>query len=227
MNSPFSRLLPLFLRKKKDPRPRRHNIWKKGMHLKDPNTLVFLGINRTGSSSIFAWLNTHNIKYCMSRYQEDTERNYALIKEIESRDLRAFAVVRNPWDRAVSSWKHCMDKKQFPRCTFKEFIHAPLEQMTPQQRYHSSPQWPHIVDCDGKIAHLNHVGRFENLLGTCDWIANALEFEPQEPIPHNNSSDRKQYASYYDEQCIQKVAQVFRQDIEMFDYSFDESGATS
>ena len=194
-----------------------NNIWQNGVPIESPNTVVFMGINKTGSSSICAWLETHQISYCMSRYRENDDLKFSLIEQITTRDLNAFALVRNPWDRAVSSWKYCMAKKGLSPCTFKQFLCMPREKMTPQQRYHSGAQWLHIVDRNGEIAYLNHIGRFEDLNATCKWISDTMGFGPKQQLPHLKQMDRGHYSRYYDSETIQKVAQDFSRDIEMFD----------
>jgi len=80
----------------------------------------------------------------MNRYREDEARKLRIIAEVKLKHLPCFTVVRNPWSRAVSSWKWCMQEKGLAPCSFEEFLRIPLERMTEQQRFHTLPQWRHV-----------------------------------------------------------------------------------
>ena len=66
--------------------------------------VVFLAINKTGSSSLWTWMDEHKVPYLMNRYREDEARKLRIIAEVKHNHLPCFTVVRNPWSRAVSSW---------------------------------------------------------------------------------------------------------------------------
>ena len=179
-----------------------------------------MAINRTGSSSLRLWMQTHDVAHRMARYRENEERKLSLISKIDANGWDAFTVVRNPWDRAVSSWKYCIEKKRLGQCTFKEFLRIPCQKMTPQQSYHSGPQWAHVVDAEGKIDHLDHVGRFEDLGATCRWIAKTRGIPCSEDLPHLKKTQRRIYTEHYDEELVELVFRTFRRDIEMFGYEY-------
>jgi len=133
--------------------------------------VVFFAINKTGSSSLWDWMDRHRVDYLMNRYREQDTRKLAIIDEVVRKGIPSFTVVRNPWSRAVSSWQWCMQEKGLAPCSFEEFLRIPLERMTEQQRFHTLPQWRHVVDAQGDIGYLAHLGHLERLDETRDWLA--------------------------------------------------------
>jgi chondroitin 4-sulfotransferase 11 len=182
--------------------------------------IVFFAINKTGSTSLWTWMDQQRVDYLMNRYQEDEARKLQLIVELRHRHIPCFTVVRNPWERAVSSWKWCMLKKGLPLGSFADFLRIPCEQMTPQQRYHTSPQWQHVVDAGGDLAYLDHIGRLENIEDTRRWISETLGLPAGTTLPHLKKTDHDPYTQYYTPETRQLVADIFRKDIELFGYQY-------
>ena len=59
--------------------------------------IVFLAINKTGSSSLWTWMDEQGVPYLMNRYREDEARKLRIIAEVKRKGLPCFTVVRNPW----------------------------------------------------------------------------------------------------------------------------------
>jgi hypothetical protein len=197
------------------------SIFPLGRGLRRRAQIVFLAINRTGSTSLWTWLDEHHVRYHMNRYREDEARKLRIIALAKCRHVPCFTVVRNPWARAVSSWKWCMQEKGLSPCRFEEFLRMPLEGMTGQQRFHTLPQWRHVVDADGSIAYLDHVGRLENIAATRDWLADTLGLPRPGPLPHLKKSGSEDYTKHYTPAARALVAEIFRKDFELFGYELD------
>jgi hypothetical protein len=180
--------------------------------------IVFLAINKTGSSSLMSWLDEQSVPCLMNRYREDEARKLRIIAEVKRKGLPCFTVVRNPWARAVSSWKWCMQEKGLAPCSFEQFLRIPLASMTEQQRFHTLPQWRHVVDEHGSIAHLAHVGRLEELDVTRDWLADVLGLPRPGALPHLKKSGGPDYERHYTPATRELVAETFRRDFELFGY---------
>jgi hypothetical protein len=180
--------------------------------------IVFLAINKTGSSSLWTWMDEQGVPYLMNRYREDEARKLRIIGEVKRKGLPCFTVVRNPWARAVSSWKWCMQEKGLAPCSFEEFLRIPLASMTEQQRFHTLPQWRHVVDEQGGIDYLAHVGRLENIDATRDWLADTLGLPRPGALPHLKKSGSADYAQHYTPAARALVAETFRRDFELFGY---------
>jgi len=183
--------------------------------------IVFLAINKTGSSSLWTWMDEQGVPYLMNRYREDEARKLRIIDEVRRKQLPCFTVVRDPWSRAVSSWKWCMQEKGLAPCSFEEFLRMPLERMTEQQRFHTLPQWRHVVDGNGGIGHLAHVGRLERIDETRDWLADTLGLPRPGALPHLKKSGSDDWRRHYTPTTRTLVADTFRRDFELFGYDAD------
>lgn len=184
--------------------------------------IVFLAINKTGSSSLWTWLDEHQVPYLMNRYREDEARKLRIIAEVKRKGMPCFTVVRNPWSRAVSSWKWNMQEKGLAPCSFEEFLRMPLAGMTEQQRFHTLPQWRHVADEHGAVEYLSHVGRLEHLAATRDWLASTLGLPNDDALPHLKQSSSDDYRQHYTPTTRALVAATFRRDFELFGYPLDE-----
>ncbi len=185
--------------------------------------IVFLAINKTGSSSLWTWLDEHQVPYLMNRYREDEARKLRIIAEVKRKEMPSFTVVRNPWSRAVSSWKWNMQEKGLVPCSFEEFLRMPLEGMTEQQRFHTLPQWRHVADEHGAVDYLSHIGRLEHIAATRDWLADTLKLPRGDALPHLKQSSSDDYRQHYTPTTLALVAATFRRDFELFGYPLDEA----
>lgn len=185
--------------------------------------IVFLAINKTGSSSLWSWMDEHHVPYLMNRYREDEARKLRIIAEVKRKGIPCFTVVRNPWSRAVSSWKWNMQEKGLAPCSFEEFLRMPLASLTEQQRFHTLPQWRHVADEHGEVDYLSHVGRLENIEATRDWLAGTLGLPRGDALPHLKKSNSDDYRHHYTPATRALVAETFRRDFELFGYPLAET----
>ena len=197
------------------------SLFSRNRELTANQQVVFLAINKTGSSSLWTWMDEHGVRYLMNRYREDEARKLRIIAEVKRKGLPCFTVVRNPWSRAVSSWKWCMQEKGLAPCSFEEFLRMPLEGMTEQQRFHTLPQWRHVVDETGGIGYLDHVGRLESLEKTREWLAQTLGLPHEGELPHLKRTGGDRYLEHYTPVTRALVAEIFRKDFELFGYPLE------
>ena len=126
-----------------------------------------------------------------------------------------FAFVRNPWDRMVSCWRNRGKKYS----ELKDFVFAyPFEDNARDTVWHSMPQCVHVCDDDGEPI-IDHIARFEHLQEDLEAICDIIGIEPKE-LPHRNRTERKPYQEYYDQETIDRVAEIYKKDIEMFNYNY-------
>lgn len=144
-----------------------------------------------------------------------------------------FCFVRNPWDRAVSSYhylkggginktiKPWIRNNILPYADFKDFVKNKLQyDKNIQREKHFRPQYTWI--CDSKLElQVDFVGKFENLNNDFQTIASNLKINNNLPI--RNSSRRKNYKIYYDNDSRAIIANLYQKDIELFQYDFDNN----
>lgn len=139
-----------------------------------------------------------------------------------------FAIVRNPWDRALSDY--FWQKKELGiEDSFKNFLL--LDGKFDDQRLkqpirdsssrvdHILPQTDFLFDENGKKI-VDFIGTVETIRE--DFVKICKEIGVTNcKLPHNNKTKHKHYSKYYDEELIEIVREKYKKDIELFGYRFD------
>lgn len=141
-----------------------------------------------------------------------------------------FAFVRNPWDRLYSAYHYLRaggwndaDKAwaEANLARFTSFDQFVLEWLTRERLasyMHFHTQASFICDWRGRPI-IDHLGYFETLEEDFRLIAARLGVDAA--LGHVNRSDRKDYRAAYSSAAMERVAEVYREDIEAFGYDFD------
>lgn len=212
---------------------------------------LYVRIPRTASTSIEGVLNLHTQVILNSRERLlppddsfDTTIHKGLaalwqeaLGDEEWRRLFTFAFVRNPFERAISSWSYVtrrydsgdliaepsflkrlgLKKKkkgsgELALDAYLELLEA--DALVGQSRWHSCPQSVHVLDDRDRPA-VDFVGRFENLQRDFDTVCDALEI-PRTTLPQLNRSERPAsgslITSFPDRRRI--VERVYTRDLE-------------
>ena len=164
---------------------------------------VFFVVHKTGTRSIFKLFN----------FSSEDRR---LWKPELYEDYFKWSVVRNPWDRLVSTYKNKACKgygpwRNFKNLTFSDFIINKEE----IKDSHIIPQKNRLPD------DIDFIGRFENYQEDFDIICDKIGI-PRQQLPHKNKSKHKHYTEYYDDETRQIVAERYADDIEYFGYKFGD-----
>lgn len=131
-----------------------------------------------------------------------------------------FAFVRNPFDRFVS---YCAfmtrDDGAFERdpkgvMRFFLFKDRPLDHLL------FLPQHTFVADSQGALL-TDAIGRVERMQSSYDEMCTRIGI-PSAPLEKVNSSRRNDYREYYDRPLIEGVAELYRKDLDLFGYGFDE-----
>jgi hypothetical protein len=130
-----------------------------------------------------------------------------------------FAVVRNPWARAVSEYKFAYQPRGMPFAAFLGEVVARRRHVLEER--HIAPQVRFVAGDDGAVI-VDRVLRFESL--AADFAAVSREiFGAEEPLPLRNvSRDRTDYRAFYNDAGRGLIAEKYRDDIEAFGYEFDD-----
>jgi hypothetical protein len=187
--------------------------------ISDSHRFVWYRVAKVGSRTIFDVFeracitlvvnNAYNCHYPVSDYGNYTK----------------FAFVRNPWDRLVSCWLNKVVKVNFYKFSeenwekmkgFKNFIQyvKGIDVMTCKD--------PHLrMQC--RLIDLNHIdfiGRFETFETDYRKILDMLDIGEIEISNKNASKNRKHFHEYYNDETRQLVAQIYKLDIQIFNYQF-------
>ncbi len=178
----------------------------------------FVDINRTASSSIRAALEDGSE---MHLHAAEARRR------VEDWDDRfTFSVVRNPFSKVVSQFKH---RRSFHGLTwtaedFEQWVltrYAEGERNTgPDRPYFERLWWPQLRWLVGNDRRLlvDHVFRFEALGHAWDEIQDALGIDRE--LPHRNEvTDDTPWQEFYTPVATEVVRAYFRRDFAAFRYS--------
>lgn len=134
-----------------------------------------------------------------------------------------FAVVRNPWDRLISEfhWRQTRPAHR-PSTNLDEFITYCEKRMNSKSSRdiywaHAQLQSDFVTGRKGKLL-VDKLYRFENMPDTYIDLARKLNL-PLRNEKHN-TSDHKHYREYYNTKQRDRVAKLYRKDIEGFGYEF-------
>jgi hypothetical protein len=135
-----------------------------------------------------------------------------------------FAFLRNPWDRLVSCWT---DK--VVNVNYFKFSDAELERMQRFENFVDFVERQEIETCDRHLrlqaklvdlANIDFLGRLENFEEDFSHICQRLDLDPGLIERRNASAGRKSYQDYYDRPLRDKVADIYRRDVQTFGYRF-------
>jgi len=152
----------------------------------------------------------------------ETIREYEDIK-----DVFKFAFVRNPWDRFVSAF-FCRDRiGSFPinEKGFDQYIKFCAYNFPgAYPRYgvflmHFKPMYHFLLDEAGEVG-VDFVGRFEHLHGNWKDICGQVGIKTP-PLEHCRKGHHRHYKHYYTPTTWDIIADIYRRDIELFDYQHD------
>jgi len=176
-----------------------------------------------------------------SRHQVDKKRFVNGLKNGRYRDHFKFAFVRNPWDRLVSCYSEKLvgegrrpdtapdlnppgvERRFYLHMPFAEFVEA--VHRTPDEEANPHFRSQHLVVCrqgPKKRIMADFVGRFERLNEDFAVVVERIG-APQLQLPHRLRSPNREsraYADFYDDRLRRLVHERFRDDIEIFGYSF-------
>jgi len=207
----------------------------------DKHKCIFVHIPKTAGVSVVKSLfdNLGGGHAKIGEYQQ-------LYTETEFKNYFKFTFVRNPWDRLVSAYNFLItgginerDKnwaennlRQYP--DFDSFVKNWLSRKNVYTYPHFIPQFE-FVCIEGLEPAVDFIGYFENLEEDFEYVANKLGIQTK--LQHLNKTERKtkyygdkiveifvdekkDYTEYYTDETAKIVADVYREDIEIFGYDF-------
>jgi len=160
-------------------------------------------------------------------------------------DYFKFAFVRNPWSRMVSMYKYLgfdykSDFKKFVKRDFKNKIFH-------EKNWFVGQQSKYVMNNDGEQM-VDFIGKFESFQEDFYKVCEKINL-PNIEVPHINAAkDRERnsvlkvnninlarntlrkikgisnfptYQEYYDQESIDIIADLYKEDIELFNYKFD------
>ena len=189
---------------------------------------IFIHIPKTAGNSI-----AHSIFKEEFGFAHTKIRTYRILfTDDEFNQFFKFCFVRNPFDRLVSAYFYLrsggltkQDKQWFQNNiakyeSFQEFVKRWLTKKNIYSYYHFIPQSDFIC-INGKVL-ADFIGRYENILEDHDRICDILGVEGELAKVNVTGTRARDYRSYYDDETVDIVAQVYEEDIRRFGYGFSD-----
>ena len=150
-------------------------------------------------------------------------------KELSSKlydSYYTFAFVRNPWDWQVSMYHFILKESDHinhahvrSMKNFEEYLEWVVRTPKPFARGATKLQKDVLTDTKGNLI-VDFVGRFERLEQDFGRICQKISIDAT--LPKINATVHKDYRLYYNKKTKGIVEEYFREDIELFGYTFDE-----
>jgi hypothetical protein len=145
-----------------------------------------------------------------------------------------FTFVRNPWERLYSAYTFLVQggfndrDKQWAKLnlssykSFNEFVLEWLCKENVNKYIHFVPQVDFIT-FDGKLdVGIDFIGYFENIREDFQFVCDKLCLKSKLSNT-NNTNNKGMYFDHYDDEMIERVSDVYSDDIELLGYTFDNT----
>jgi len=152
-------------------------------------------------------------------------KSYGNIPDKKYEEYFKFTFVRNPWERLISeyAWKFYNNFKLFKQfcidiseMNYENWISNYKDPLAFVQ--HIKAQHEYIYDSKGNL-EINFLGKYENFNRDFQSICEGTNLKYNEPYFYNKSK-HKHYTYYYDKLTKELVSRIYKDDIEIFNYSF-------
>lgn len=130
-----------------------------------------------------------------------------------------FAFVRNPFERFVS---HCAFMSRATNVFETEplrYMKYVIREVKPLEHVLYQPQNAMVTDADGNL-QLDIVGRNETMQASYDQICLKIG-QPSCELGRVNASSHRPCQEYYDQELVGWVSDLYRRDLELFNYRFE------
>lgn len=215
---------------------------------------IFIRIPKNASISVLSYIQNeldrteylgpdsiNNLKYKSTSktliLQGFTPRSGEYIKKILNdtwSQCYKFAIVRNPWARAVSSWKFgtwgTHPSQSWGSLTFEEFCEKLykfdldtlkiLQGYRKDLVYHTGYQHSHITNKENKII-VDKICKLETLQQDFEDVVKMLSI-PSKILPQRNTTNHKHYTEYYNSTTKDIISDIYQVDIKMFKYKYGQ-----
>lgn len=129
------------------------------------------------------------------------------------------AIVRNPYDRAVSVWAHGRQVSDAPfewPERFSDFVHLLPTRLW---QVHARPQYSFLITKNGLGGNSKlFIGRLEKMDEAYVRICELFGIENPTELPHVNRSEHRHWSDYYTYDLIQAINRLYWEDFAHFGY---------
>ena len=170
---------------------------------------------------------TRTLYYTLDEFNIQADAEHTIWCHYHSqryKDYFKFAFIRNPWDRLVSCWTNKVIRYNYFKFSnemrgkyqnFNNFV-GYVEKLN----VHSCDQHIRMQSSLIDLNSIDYIGRFEKFEYDLRQIFQILGLRVNNIEKINESINRRSYREYYDDQLRDRVENVFKKDIQIFNYKF-------
>jgi len=201
------------------------------MIISTKHKFIYLGINKTGTTSIenalWQYRNRYHQKYLhikhniINKGKPDFKHNPAMnIRTLVGNKIWhqyfSFTFVRNPWARVLSEYtRHIYDGNMPLKEGFTEWVQAGGNWLAKEN---TMKQF--VADSNGEII-IDYIGKLENIDDDLKKICNEIGIESIALQKFNKSKQKYDYRDIYINETREIVTEWVAEDAEQFGYEFD------
>lgn len=183
------------------------------------NKFIFFGNYKVGTKSINIGVLKHRVIRKIDIKEYTLLFNSLTEENLDS--LFKFTIVRNPWDRVVSAFMYLQQKsKDYSvdnNIEFNKFIKEILCLYGTNYNKHFGVQYKNVYYNDKCI--VDYIAKLETINN--DWINISKKIDIKENVPIIGNSKRQlDYKKYYNQISIDIISELYKKDIELFNYKF-------
>lgn len=198
--------------------------------LEDKHKIIYIHIPKAAGNALIKSL------FGVSATGHDPLSRYLANNDKKFREYYKFAVVRNPFDRLVSSFFYLKQggigffdddfsrKYLFDIQSFDHFV----KKLNDDVEFRNAVMtWVHFIpqinflSLNGTDLHIDKVVKLENLDKELNELCSQIGVPPVKIIRYN-SSKRKNFKEYYTRELIEIVESLYQQDLKVLKYTFED-----
>ena len=180
----------------------------------DDKQLLFLHIPKTAGTSVLHWLDSKFEKAGLG-YNKHIHKDLDYMNKFVTKPCKSFTIIRNPWDRIVSAYAFLSPNFGKILGTFDEFV---VKLKNPDFTLREPRLFRSQTDLISQP--VDYILKFENLSEDFKIIQEYLGCH--DSLPVLNTTEHPRYQDYYTEKTKKIIQEIHYEDIEKFNYKFDD-----
>lgn len=193
---------------------------------------IFIHLPKNAGTSVTRWMQ-NNISFQVKKAKRKHDGYQESLSKYGPFNF-SFVVVRNPYDRIVSSYfynKRLFDSreditlqdveklngrkkdKRYRTYKLQEIVRKGFAEFVKSKYWHPVQKPQHEMS-----QGVQHILKYENLQEDFKIVQNY--FECDKPLSSSNVSQHRKYQDYYTEELYDIVTKEFKKDLEVFNYCF-------
>ncbi len=194
---------------------------------------IFVHIPKTGGTSVesmFGLVQTWEHKRKKFKEMDQKGKHWGITEMTEHysdylNNYYKWTIVRNPWERDLSLYNMMKGQMKYRHLTFKQYLKDVIQ-------FHLEIKDPNFKNLifqnqvkyitSGYHVAVDDIVRYEYIDAGWERICKKIK-KPYEKLRHLRKVKKQPIDHYYDQECIDLVAKMRKEDIEFLNYDYSEA----